>query len=60
MARLRAIFAGRYRATRRFYQLCSELAHKKFQLERFGDEGGNRRIIEQTRAQLADLSPQVG
>ncbi len=60
MARLRAIFAGRYRATRRFYQLCSELAHKKFQLERFGDEGGNRRIIEKTRAQLADLSPQVG
>lgn len=57
---LRSLFRGRYAAAHQFYQLCAELAHKKFQFERFGDEGGNRQIIEQLRSRLAELSPLVG
>lgn len=57
--RIKGLLSGRYRDTRRFYQLCAELAHKKFQLERFGNEGQNRQIIEKTRAELAALAPRV-
>jgi len=58
-ARLQALFRGSYRETRRFYQLCSELAHKKFQLEKFGNERHNQKIIAETRAELAELAPRV-
>ncbi|MBL6966782.1 MAG: protease PrsW, partial [Anaerolineales bacterium] len=57
--RFKGLLSGRYRDTRRFYQLCAELAHKKFQLERFGNEGQNQQIIEQIRAELAALSPRA-
>lgn len=57
--RLRALAAGRLAATRRFYQLCAELAHKKRQLALFGDEGGNARTIEDLRAEMRLLSPQA-
>ncbi|MBT3392279.1 MAG: PrsW family intramembrane metalloprotease [Chloroflexi bacterium] len=57
--RLKGLVSGRYRDTRRFYQLCAELAHKKFQLERFGNEEQNQQIIEKTRAELAALSPRA-
>jgi RsiW-degrading membrane proteinase PrsW (M82 family) len=56
-ARLRAAAAGRLRATRRFYQLCGELAHKKHHLSTLGDEGGNARTIESLRAEMERLSP---
>jgi hypothetical protein len=56
-ARLGAALSGRYRPTSRFYQLCGELAHKKDQLLRLGDEGGNRLIIEDLREELNRLSP---
>ncbi len=46
-------------ATRRFYQLCAELAHKKEQLERVGEEQGNSRIIAGLREELKRLSGQV-
>lgn len=59
-ARLSALFRGRYRVAWRFYQLCGELAHKKRQLARMGDEGGNAAEIERLRAELASLSPLVG
>ena len=55
-ARLGALFSGRYLATARFYQVCGELAHKKEQLARVGDEGGNMIIIENLRRELAQLS----
>ena len=58
-ARFSALFSGKYRGTARFYQLCGELAHKKHQYARLGDEGGNARIIENLRAELAALSPKV-
>lgn len=45
------------RATARFYQVCGELAHKKEQLTKHGDESGNLVIIERLRVELASLSP---
>jgi len=51
------IFSGR--ATSRFFQVCGELAHKKEQLNKLGDEGGNTAIIASLRAELSALGPQV-
>ena len=50
-------FSGR--ATARFYQVCGELAHKKQQLKKLGDESGNIVIIERLRTELASLAPQA-
>ena len=47
------------RAASRFFQVCGELAHKKDQVARQGDEGGNTLIIESLRKELAALSPLV-
>jgi RsiW-degrading membrane proteinase PrsW (M82 family) len=47
------------RNTSRFYQVCGELAHKKEQARKHGDEGGNLAIIERLRAELASLAPYV-
>lgn len=47
------------RAASRFFQACGELAHKKEQLARTGDEGGNAAIIDSLRKELAALSIQV-
>lgn len=58
-ARLNALFSGRYRATARFYQVCGELAHKKQQFLKLGDEEGNRAIIQGYRNELAKLGPYV-
>lgn len=57
-ARLRATLSGRLAATRRFYHVCSELAHKKHQLARCGD-AENAPVIEGLRAELAQLSQQA-
>lgn len=56
-ARLAALFNGNYRATNRFYQVVGELAHKKRQLAKLGEEGGNSDIIQRYREELARLSP---
>ncbi len=45
------------RNTSRFYQVCGELAHKKEQARKHGDEGGSLAIIEKLRAELASLAP---
>ncbi|MBI3152613.1 MAG: PrsW family intramembrane metalloprotease [Chloroflexi bacterium] len=47
------------RATSRFYHACGELAHKKEQLKKLGDESGNAAIVESLRSELATLAPQV-
>ena len=47
------------RATARFYQVCGELAHKKEQMTKHGDESGNAAIIEKLRAELASLATQA-
>jgi len=59
IARTTAFFNGRYLDTGRFYQLCGELAHKKYQYENFGDESGNLRMITQLRVELTRLSPRA-
>lgn len=56
-AHLSALTSGTFRSTSRFYQVCGELAHKKEQLAKLGDEGGNARIIENLRAELTQLAP---
>ncbi len=57
IARLRALFSGRFGPTHRFYQLTAELAHKNAQLAKLGDEGGTLKSIEETRRELAYLAP---
>ena len=56
-AHLSALTAGKFRATTRFYQVLGELAHKKEQLQKHGDESGNAQIIERLRAEMALLAP---
>lgn len=55
-ARIKALLNGQYRNTIRFYQLCSELAHKKNQLFLIGDEQGNSIIIANVIDELSRLS----
>jgi len=52
-ARLNAMASGSY------FQACGELAHKKEQFAKLGDERGNRVIIEKLRGELAQLAPQA-
>ncbi|RPI94285.1 MAG: protease PrsW [Chloroflexi bacterium] len=58
-AHLAALTSGTFGPTSRFYQVCGELAHKKEQLVKLGDESGNTMIIEQLRAELAELAPRA-
>ncbi len=53
-----AFFSGGQKASR-FYQALAELAHKKEQLMRLGDEHGNTAIVQALRGELATLAPQV-
>ena len=46
-------------AAARFYRLCCELAHKKEQMSRFGDENGNAALIDSLRGELAALGSRV-
>ena len=54
-----ALSGGAYRATDHFYQYLGELAHKKEQLTKFGDERGNAAIIEKLRGNITSLAPQA-
>ncbi len=56
-AGLNGLMSGKFRATQRFYQVCGELAHKKQQLFKLGDESGNSAIIQRYQAELAHLAP---
>jgi hypothetical protein len=58
-ARMAALSAGSYKATSHFYQYLGELAHKKEQLQKFGDEKGNTAIIQKHRQSIAALAPQA-
>ncbi len=53
-----AIFSGGFTASR-FYRVCGELALKKEELQKIGDEGGNTTIIQKLRQELTTLAPQV-
>ncbi len=54
-ARLRALFKGRYRITRRFYRATADLAFKKEQLKFDGED--TKATIDHLRTELAHLSP---
>jgi hypothetical protein len=56
---LSALTSGTFRSTSRFYQVLGELAHKKDQLSRMGDEGRNTQIIEQLRMEMNQLAPEA-
>jgi RsiW-degrading membrane proteinase PrsW (M82 family) len=56
-AYLSALTSGSFLKTARFYQVCGELAHKKEQFTRLGEERGNTHIIEKLRSELVALSP---
>jgi hypothetical protein len=55
--RFSALGSGRYWDTRRFFQVCGELAQKKEQLHKYGEERGNPKRIETLRAELERLAP---
>jgi len=57
LARLTGLASGNLGATSRFYQVCGELAHKKEQLAKMGEEGGNSPLIHRYQAELARLAP---
>jgi protease PrsW len=52
-----ALRSGTFLKTARFYQVCGQLAHKKEQLAKIGEEKGTTRLIEQLRSELVALSP---
>lgn len=56
MARFGSIGSGSFWQTRRFYQVCAELAQKKEQLAKFGDERGNAKAVETLRAEMTQLA----
>jgi hypothetical protein len=58
-AKLSALLSGSYWATHRFYSLSAELAHKKEQRSKMGEEDGNTKIISHLREELQKLSSQV-
>ena len=58
-ARLNALTSGSYFATSRFYQVCGELAHKKEQYAKLGEERGNSAIIDKLRGELTRLAPRA-
>ena len=58
-ARTAALFRGRYRKTARFFQVCGEYALKRRQYADLGEEGGNLAVIQNLRAELVRLAPDV-
>jgi protease PrsW len=59
-SQLAAVFKGHFVSTLKFYQLCAELAHKKSQLEKFGNEHENQAIISNLRNEMRKLSQDAG
>lgn len=51
--------SGRRKQIESFLNLCGELAHKKDQFLRHGDESGNLAIIERLRSELTSLSSSI-
>jgi RsiW-degrading membrane proteinase PrsW (M82 family) len=58
-AYISALSSGAFLPTSRFYQVCGELAHKKEQLAKLGDESGNTAIVEKLRAEMIQLGPRA-
>ena len=54
-----SILSGKFLATSRFYQIVGELAHKKEQLRKHGEEDGNSALVQKYRRELSTLSPRA-
>lgn len=59
LARMQALFAGKYRLIDRFYLLTAELAYKKHQAATLGEQEQNQVEIDRVREQLVRLSAQI-
>jgi RsiW-degrading membrane proteinase PrsW (M82 family) len=59
IARMRALFAGKYRLIDRFYLMTAELAYKKHQASTLGEQEQNQAEIDRVRQQLVQLSAQI-
>jgi len=59
IARLTSLLSGNYRDTNQFYQLTAELAHKKHQRSKMGEEENNSMAIYKLRTDLKRLSQRV-
>jgi len=55
-SRIRALFQGTYRTTTRLYKDAAELALKKKQFDRLGEEHGNHQAIQYLRTKVESLS----
>ncbi len=53
-----ALLTGGLKASR-FYRVCGELAYKKEELSKLGNEKGNAALVQSLRNELAILAPQV-
>jgi len=56
---LKARIYGKYSETRRFYQACGDLMHKKRQLIRHGDELGAALEIQRLRSEIRILAENI-
>jgi len=59
LARIKALFQGHYRKTTHFYRKTAELALKKKQLRKFGEERGNAEAVKALRQEVKELSSEV-
>ncbi len=59
VARIKALFSGKYRLTDRFYLLTAELAYKKHQASTLGELFQKQTEIDRVRAELLRISPQI-
>jgi len=59
-ANFNALLSGHYHHSRHFYQTCAELAYKKHQLAKLGEESGNSNRVLRLRNELAALASKTG
>lgn len=57
--RLQAWKSGNRKSVEQFFNFCGELAHKKNQYLRFGDENDNLETIQRLRNEISSLSPAI-
>jgi RsiW-degrading membrane proteinase PrsW (M82 family) len=55
LARISSLFTGRFLKTNRYYQACGDLAHKKNQFAKLGNEAGNQAVINELHSELVQL-----
>ncbi|MCJ7622361.1 MAG: PrsW family intramembrane metalloprotease [Anaerolineaceae bacterium] len=57
IVRISALFQRSFKVTNRFYNVCGEIAHKRKQFEKLGEETENSIIIHNLQNELKRLSP---